>query len=198
MMATAFSRSSTHYDSGGLFLRILPHLRKRVAEVEGDVQRAVLVYCDPVDQLGQDGAGQALDIAVLLKVLDKVVGRDMIIIRLTEGRFELFYALGQVPLRLLILLLHDPILIDVDDAVLEIGIEIRHPLDDLLQFLLLLLELLVQSVIQGTRLILFHPTEHLVGIHRGVHHLPDAVQHAVVQPLVSDSVRGTSGLALAV
>ena len=114
-------------DSGRLFLRSLLHPGKCVAKVEGDVQCAVLVDDDPVDQLGQDGTAQALDIAVLLEMFDKVIGGD-IIIRLTERRFEFLDALGQIPLRLLILFFHDPILVGVDGTVLEVGIKLRHSL----------------------------------------------------------------------
>ena len=111
--------ATNRYDnSSGSFLCLLLHSSKGVAEVESDVQCAVLVDCDPVDQLGENGTGKTLDIAVLFEVLDEVVGRDVIIVRLTEGRFELLDALGQIPLRLLVLLVHDPILVGIDDAVL--------------------------------------------------------------------------------
>ena len=50
----------------------LLHPGKGVAKVEGDVQCTVLVDGDPVDQLGQDGAGKALDIAVLFEMLDEI------------------------------------------------------------------------------------------------------------------------------
>lgn len=45
-----------------------------IREVEGDIQRSILMDDDAVDQLRQEWAGESVDVAVLLEVLDEVIG----------------------------------------------------------------------------------------------------------------------------
>lgn len=49
-----------------------------ITEVEGDIQGAVLVDGDLIDQLRQERAGETVDVAVALKVFDEVIGHGAI------------------------------------------------------------------------------------------------------------------------
>ena len=51
-----------------------------IAEVEGDIQGAVLVDSDLIDQLRQERAGETVDVAVALEVFDEVIGHSTICI----------------------------------------------------------------------------------------------------------------------
>lgn len=179
-----------------LFLHLILQICEGIAEVEGDIQRAVFVDDDAVDQLRQERAGEALDIAVLFEMLDEFVGHGGIGLGMSVRFLQLPDAPGQVLLHQFVLLLIDAILVGVDDAFFEVGIQVRKQVHNLVKLFSLLFQLSLQQAVRLRGTGLPHFPQHLISIHRGVHHLLDAVQHAKVQALVPDGVRGAGGLAL--
>lgn len=167
-----------------------------ITEVEGDIQRPVMVDGDLVDEFRQERSSEGVDVAVVLEVVDKRVCLRGCF-RAVERVFEMCDALLQACLLLLIILLIDQVLILVEDARLVVGVEIRHQRSYLFQFLFTLLQLNSDAFGSAVRTALTHFFDDFIRVDGDIHHLLDTVQHAVVQSFVADGVGGAGGFAFA-
>ena len=153
---------------------------------------------DAVDELGQDRTGESIDVAVTLEVFDEVI-RFIRSVGIGKGRFEVVDVRLQSRLLLFVLLFVDLVLVGVDESAFEVGVEVGEEIFDFIQFLLLRLDLLFN--IDGAfsdGLVPPYFIDYLIGVDGDIHHLLDAVQHTVIQPLEADRVRGAGALAFAV
>ena len=153
---------------------------------------------DTVNELRQERSGEGVDVTVALEVLDEVV-RFVLSFGSGEGCFEVGDTRLQASLFLFVLLFVDAVLVSVDESALEVGVEVGKEIFDFIQFLFLRLDLFfnIDGAFRGG-LVPPHFFYHLVGVNGDIHHPLDAVQHAVVQPLIADRVRRARGAALAV
>lgn len=128
------------------------------------------MHDDPIDQLGQQGTGEAVDVAVFFEMLDKRVCM-LLTVGSGERGFQAPDALRQPFLLFLMLLLVHQVLIFVQEPVFIVGIKIGKDISDLFQLLRLYRDLLFDIDAFGGGLISARFFEHFIGIDRDGYHL---------------------------